>query len=65
MKTLGKYYLEWFKRFVDISSSLGCESIGSHFAILTQDDLDDSSRRDYLTEHAVKSWQEISSYAKK
>jgi sugar phosphate isomerase/epimerase len=59
-----KYYLEWFKKFVDISSGLGCESIGSHFAILTQDDLNDSSRRDYLTEYAVKSWQEIATYAK-
>jgi sugar phosphate isomerase/epimerase len=59
-----KYYLEWFKKFVDISSSLGCESIGSHFAILTQDDLNDTSRREYLTAHAVKAWQEIALYAK-
>ena len=63
-KDFRKYYIDWFKRFVDISSELGCQSIGSHFAILTQEDLENVSRKQYLTDYAIKSWQEIAIYAK-
>jgi sugar phosphate isomerase/epimerase len=60
-----KYYVDWFKRFVDISSDLGCSHLGSHFAILTQDDLDDRIKRNFLRQEAIKSWHEIAVHAEK
>ena len=59
-----KYYVDWFKTFTDITVGLGSKKIGSHFAILTQKDLEDESRKSFLREDAIKSWHEIGSYAK-
>lgn len=59
-----KYWIKWFKKFVDISVALGAASMGSHFAILSVTDLKDESRREYITYEAIKSWQEIAAYAK-
>ena len=59
-----KYYVNWFKRFVDITAKLNSEFLGSHFGILTQKDLEDKSRQAYLKDEAIKSWHEIALYAK-
>jgi D-erythrulose 1-phosphate 3-epimerase len=59
-----QYYVDWFKQFANISADLGCKHLGSHFAILTQEDLEDLTRRNFLREQAIKSWHEIASHAK-
>jgi D-erythrulose 1-phosphate 3-epimerase len=39
------YWVEWFKRFVDISVALGASSMGSHFGIFTAKDNSDAEAR--------------------
>ncbi len=57
------YYVEWFKQFAEISVALGSKHLGSHFAILTQDDLDDVDRKKFLQNNAIQSWHEIARFA--
>ena len=58
------YYQNWFNKFVEISSDLGSKSMGSHFGILTQPDLDDDDSAKRLTEDAINRWVEVGKYAK-
>ena len=59
-----KIWLDWFKRFLEIGAQLGAKNLGSHFGILTFKDYDDTSRREFIVEDAVKGWQELSFYAR-
>lgn len=59
------YYENWFYRFVDISAALGSASIGSHFGILTQPNLEDKSANKFLTNDAISRWCRIADYAAK
>jgi len=59
------YYLNWFKKFADMSAFLGASSVGSHFAILTQFDLDDPDRRKFLENEAIVGWLNIAEHAAK
>ena len=58
------YYQQWFVKFVEISSDLGSKSMGSHFGILTQPDLEDDDSAKRLTEDAINRWIEVGKYAK-
>ena len=58
------YYQNWFLKFVDISSVLESRSVGSHFGILTQPDLENEESSKRLTEDAIKRWVKIGKYAK-
>lgn len=57
------YYQKWFERFIDISAALGSKSIGSHFGILCQPDLDDAKKAKKLTEEAIERWNQLGLYA--
>lgn len=59
-----KAWLNWFKRFADISVQMGARTTGSHFGILTFADYDDVRRREYIIEEGIKNWQELSWYCK-
>jgi len=59
-----KIWREWFKRFLEIGAKLGAKNLGSHFGILTFQDYNDPSRREFIIEEGVKGWQELSFYAK-
>ncbi|OMF34590.1 D-erythrulose-1-phosphate dehydrogenase [Paenibacillus sp. FSL H8-0548] len=59
-----KAWLNWFKRFADISVQMGARTTGSHFGILTFADYDDVRRREYMIEEGIKNWQELSWYCK-
>ncbi|WP_256761919.1 sugar phosphate isomerase/epimerase [Cohnella sp. WQ 127256] len=59
-----KAWLNWFKRFADISVQMGARTTGSHFGILTFADYDDVQRREYIIEEGIKNWQELSWYCK-
>ena len=48
-KATRKYWIEWFKRFVDISVELGAISMGSHFGIFTSKD-----DKDKILEHTTQ-----------
>lgn len=58
-----KYWVEWFKRFVDISTELGARSIGSHFGIFTAKDNHDKNRRKERRRDNIACWHEIGKYA--
>lgn len=57
------YWVEWFKRFVDISVALGAESMGSHFGILTVPDLVDPAGRAQRFQQNIEGWHAIADYA--
>ncbi|MBF0442782.1 MAG: TIM barrel protein [Oligoflexales bacterium] len=58
-----KYWIDWFCRFADISSILGVESMGSHFAILTSSDNDDQIAREMRFKQICEGWKTIAKYA--
>lgn len=64
-RTFRKYWVTWFKKFVDISVALGATSMGSHLAILTATDFADAKRRQERTRQVIEGWHEIAAYAKK
>ncbi|MBU0630349.1 MAG: sugar phosphate isomerase/epimerase [Candidatus Margulisbacteria bacterium] len=62
---IAKYWLGWFKRFVDISVALEAESLGSHFGIFSVPTMDNATRRREVFARCVEHWQSIAAYAKK
>jgi len=59
-----RYYVQWFKRFAEITAELGGTSIGTQFAIFTYRDFDDLQRRADLTQIAIDCWAEVAEHAK-
>ncbi|MDR2619220.1 MAG: sugar phosphate isomerase/epimerase [Treponema sp.] len=59
-----KFWLDWFKRFLDIGSELGAKNAGSHFGIMTFDTYNNEDKRKFILDEGVKAWQELSFYAK-
>ena len=59
------YWVDWFKRFVDLTIALGAPVMGSHFGIFTMlDDREESRRTERRTQNRA-GWHEIAAYAKK
>lgn len=58
-----KFWLNWFKKFLEIGSRLGAKNLGSHFGIMTFDSYNNPSQREFLIEEGVKGWQQLSFYA--
>ncbi|MGI6704778.1 MAG: sugar phosphate isomerase/epimerase family protein [Clostridia bacterium] len=59
-----KIWLQWFKDFFTIAARLGAKSGGSHFGIMTFPTYEDERKREAIIREAVKSWQELSWFAK-
>jgi sugar phosphate isomerase/epimerase len=57
------YWVDWFKRFVDLSLDLGSKQIGSHFGIFTMKDDRDPSRREERLAQNIDGWHKIGEYA--
>ena len=58
-----KYWIDWFKKFIDLSLKLGSKKIGSHFGILTaKDDLDQIKRAERINQN-ISNWHQIAEYA--
>jgi len=57
-----RVWLEWFKRFFDLSRNLGAEGAGSHFGILTVRDNADPAVRARRVQQGVDAWRELSEY---
>ncbi len=55
-------WIEWFKRFFDISAVLGAVGSGSHFGIMTKRDWENEEVRTVRLKKAVESWKELSEY---
>jgi sugar phosphate isomerase/epimerase len=58
-----KFWLQWFKRFLDIGSEFGAKNAGSHFGIMTFDTYNNEDKRRFIIEEGVKGWQSLSFYA--
>ncbi len=56
-----KHWINWFKKFVDLSVDIGAKSMGSHFGIFTHRDNGNLTRR----EQNIANWHDIAEYAKK
>ncbi|MDR1411112.1 MAG: sugar phosphate isomerase/epimerase [Spirochaetaceae bacterium] len=59
-----KFWLDWFKRFLDIGAEFGAKNAGAHFGIMTFDTYNDPDKRKFILDQGVKGWQDLSFYAK-
>lgn len=63
-KEIRQHWINWFKKFVDLSCQLGCVSMGSHFGIFTHHDNKNKERRIERRSQNIEAWHEIGDYAK-
>jgi sugar phosphate isomerase/epimerase len=59
-----KFWLEWFKRLLDIGSEFGVKNAGSHFGIMTFESYNNEDTRRFIVEEGIKGWQALTFYAK-
>lgn len=59
-----RYWIEWFKRFVDQTVDLGAKVMGSHFGIFTARENIDQKIRALRRRQNIEGWHEIGAYAK-
>mgnify|MGYP001204247268 CR=1 FL=1 len=57
-----EYWIDWFKKFIDIAILLGAKSVGSHFGILTVPDLKNKKIREKRFQQNVDCWKSIAKY---
>lgn len=63
-KDVQKYWVDWFKHFVDISLALGSNNMGSHFGIFTDKDNRNPNLRAERRQQNIANWHEVARYAK-
>ena len=63
-KEVRDYWIEWFKRYVDLAIELGASSMGSHMGIFTMKDNLDPVKREERSHQNIENWHEIAKYAK-
>ncbi len=64
-KDIRKYWINWFKNFIDLSLFLECKIIGSHFGILTIKEYHNKKIREKRFSDNLSGWEEIANYALK
>ena len=64
-KDMQKIWINWFKKYTDISIDLGATSMGSHFGIFTWNDLMNKKLLTQRKKQNIEAWCEIAAYAKK
>jgi len=60
-----KYWINWFKNFINVSVDLGAVYVGSHLGILTYKDNHLKKRNSILINRVLKNWSIIAEYASK
>ena len=58
-----KYWINYFKNFIDLSLDLGASYVGSHLGILSYND--NKNRNKILVNRVIKNWHIIGEYANK
>jgi sugar phosphate isomerase/epimerase len=58
-----RVWVEWFKKFFQLSADLGAVGAGSHFGILSVRENDDSALRKARIQSAIDAWRELSDHA--
>ena len=64
-KEIRNYWVEWFKRFAEISIELGATTIGSHFGILTHEEYLEKKIFKEKKKINIENWHKIAEYGKK
>ena len=59
-----EHWVDWFKRFADLSADLGAKSMGSHFGIFTHHDNRDIKSREERRSQNIEGWHQIAEHAK-
>lgn len=57
-----EYWVDWFKKFIDLAKLLGATSIGSHLGILTVPDLKNPEIRQIRFQQTLDCWKQIAEY---
>ncbi len=60
-----KYWVDWFKKFAQITVELESTTMGSHFGILTTENYSDNTVFEKRKNQNIEHWHEIADYAKK
>ena len=63
-KKIRLYWVDWFKKFAEITVKIGSDTMGSHFGILTTEEYSDKLVFEKRKNDAIKYWQEIAAYGK-
>lgn len=64
-KIIRDYWIEWFKKFAQITIDLNSTKMGSHFGILTKNDYVNKEKFEERKKINIESWHEIAEYSKK
>ena len=59
------HWIEWFKKFIDLTIALGASSMGSHFGIFTAKDDNDLKVREKRRQQNIDGWHHVGEYAAK
>jgi D-erythrulose 1-phosphate 3-epimerase len=59
-----QYWINWFKKFIDIGVKLGATNMSSHFGIISYYDLKNYDRKEKILHQTVDAWKELAKYAK-
>jgi sugar phosphate isomerase/epimerase len=59
-----EFWLDWFRRFLDIGAEFRAKNAGAHFGIMTFDTYDNPDKRKFILDEGIKGWQNLSFYAK-
>ena len=57
------HWIDWFKKFIDLTISLGAFSMGSHFGIFTAKDDNDLKVREKRRQQNIDGWHRVGEYA--
>ena len=63
-KEIQKFWINWFKILVNVSSDLDCDTIGSHFGIFSYKDNNNKKLRKIRRKQNIENWHEVAEYAK-
>ena len=63
-KEIRDYWVEWFKRFGEITVELGATTMGSHFGILTTGEYSNKKIFEERKKNNIDSWHKIAEYVK-
>ena len=58
-----KFWINWFKSFIDISEDLGAKYVGSHLGILSY--TENKNRKNILVNRVAKNWNILNNYSQK
>lgn len=61
-KDIRNFWIDWFKRLIDIAIDIGANNVSSHFGIICYDDL--YNRHEFILNETVNGWKKLATYGK-